>query len=81
MQALSDKSQQKSVLKQRAQALEVMGKIFLEVGEAALKSETVEGDKDSAESKKQKQLLAQQRIEKAMHDTLEKMDKDERESE
>jgi len=54
-----------------------MGKIFLEVGEAALKEEGSQGEVASAESKKQKQALAQQRVEKAMHDTLEKLDKDE----
>lgn len=77
MQALSDKQQPKAVLKQRAQALESMGKIFMEVGEAAIKAEMSPADSDGAESKKQKQALAQQRIEKAMHDTLEKLDKDE----
>lgn len=77
MQALSDKQQPKTVLKQRAQALERMGKIFLEVGEAALKAEVSPSEGVGAESKKQKQALAQQRVEKAMHDTLEKLDKDE----
>eukprot|EP00892_Ulva_mutabilis_P006219 jgi/Ulvmu1/396/UM001_0403.1 len=76
-QALGDKQQPKAVLKQRAQALERMGKIFIEVGEAALKAEGSQVEGASAESKKQKQALAQQRVEKAMHDTLEKLDKDE----
>lgn len=48
----------------------------MEVGESALKAEASEADADG-ESKKQKQALAQQRVEKAMHDTLEKLDKDE----
>lgn len=73
---MGDKQEPKNVLKQRAQALECMGKIFMEVGEAALKAEASEADIDG-ESKKQKQALAQQRVEKAMHDTLEKLDKDE----
>jgi hypothetical protein len=72
MQALNDKSKSKEQLKQRAIALEKMGTIFLDVGNAALSASTSEEVDDA-----QKQDLAQQRIEKALQETLEKMDRDE----
>ena len=59
----------KARLKDRANALESMGQIFIEVGTKHKESSDNGGDA------KAKQQMAQDRIEKAMQDTLEKMDK------
>ena len=72
LQALNDKTKSKEELKQRAIALERMGTIFTDVGNAALSASASEDVDDAT-----KQDLAQQRIEKALHETLEKMDRDE----
>lgn len=64
----------KPTLKARASALEKMGEIFVEVGKGHKEQS------DSGGDAKAKQQMAQDRIEKAMHDTLGKMDKADQEA-
>jgi hypothetical protein len=66
---LQEKGVSRERLKNRAAALEKMGDIFVEVGKAH-KEISIPG-----EDSQSKQQMAQDRIEKAMQDTLEKMDK------
>lgn len=65
---LTEKDVPKAKLKERADALEKMGKIFCTVG--AEFKESSDGTEDS----EAKRRLAQDRVEKALHDTLAKMD-------
>jgi hypothetical protein len=72
-QILKEKKVPKQKLKMRAAALETMGDIFLKVGEEhKAKMDKKEG------SDQEKREAAQQRVEKAMLDVLEMMDKAER---
>ena len=74
LQLLYEKGVDKKALKMRAAALEKMGEIFVEVGRTH--KETSESGGDI----KAKQQMAQDRIEKAMHATLEKMDRADQEA-
>jgi hypothetical protein len=73
-QVLRDKNA-KDKIKARAKALERMGEIFLEVGKMSAST----GGEASGDAKR-KQEIAQERVEKAMQETLEKLDKEEREA-
>lgn len=73
-QVLADKAVSKETRKARSKALERMGEIFLEVGKASV---SVSGE--ASGDAKRKQQIAQERVEKAMQETLEKLDKEERE--
>jgi hypothetical protein len=75
VQVLRDRNASKDTLKARALALERMGEIFLDVGKA-----TVFTSGEASGDAKRKQELAQERVEKAMQETLEKLDKEEREA-
>lgn len=76
MQVLKDKDAPKALLKARAAALQIMGDVFHAVGVQAEAAAAAEGGASEARQRE----VAQQRVERAMHDVLEKMDKEEREA-
>ena len=73
---LKDKSASRAVQRERAAALQIMGDVFHGVGQQGLAREAEGG----APSEQRQREVAQQRVERAMHDLLEKMDREEREA-
>jgi hypothetical protein len=74
LQLLHEKGVDKQRLKDRAAALDKMGEIFTEAGR------THRETSDPGADTQKKRQMAQDRVEKAMHDTLEKMDRAEQEA-